>query len=213
MSEPHSPPPPKSFLALFLKQFLPITLLIVLGAAFLFQSEIDVQLSRLSSSEEATVRIGGSAIKRIVHAVAEARRDKSKAAVMFIDLDGFKAVNDTMGHGAGDALLKAVSDRLLSSVREVDTVARNGGDEFVIVLVDVKTRDDVSHIAEKVITLIATPFRLPQGEASIGASIGISLCPDNSQDPEELLQRADKAMYHVKSSGKSNFFFSADETS
>lgn len=146
-------------------------------------------------------------LDHISQAFATAHRHKMKTAVLFIDLDGFKAVNDTLGHDAGDALLKGVGKRLVSSIREVDTAARIGGDEFVVVLVDIGNRDDVATVAGKLIDLLSTPFPLSMGEATIGASIGIAIGPNDGQNPEILLQNADSAMYAVKSSGKNNYRF------
>ena len=149
-------------------------------------------------------------LDHIHQAFAISHRHKTKTAVLFVDLDGFKAVNDSFGHDAGDALLKGVGKRLLSSIREVDTAARIGGDEFVVVLVDITNREDVAAIAGKLIGLLSTPFPLSMGEATIGASIGIALGPDDGQAPETLLQNADSAMYSVKSSGKNNYRFFSD---
>jgi len=146
----------------------------------------------------------------IAQAAASSRRNKKTAAVLFIDLDGFKDANDRFGHDAGDTLLQGVAERLLSNVREVDTVSRIGGDEFIVVLVDIDSRESAATISKKLIGALSSPFLLPQGDATIGASIGIALCPEDTEDPEQLLQRADEAMYSVKNQGKNNFAFAGD---
>lgn len=140
-------------------------------------------------------------------AMAAARRNKNKAAIMFIDLDGFKAVNDTMGHETGDKLLISVSERLKSCVREIDTVACIGGDEFVVVLTDVTDNSNVEQIANNLTNALAEPFQFDELTATIGASIGIAIYPDDASEPEQLLKQADAAMYLVKNDGKNGFSF------
>jgi diguanylate cyclase (GGDEF)-like protein len=149
---------------------------------------------------------------RLANAIANAKRHKKKAAVMFVDLDGFKAVNDTLGHDVGDEVLKGVSERLLNSVREVDTVARIGGDEFTVVLTEVKTEDDAAVVAKKIIGNVSEPFVVGGGGAqtNIGASIGIAIFPDHGASAEELVHRGDQAMYSVKRQGKNNYAFASD---
>lgn len=148
---------------------------------------------------------------RLENALARARRNGTMAGVMFLDLDGFKAVNDSFGHEAGDVLLKEVAARISSCIREVDTVARHGGDEFIILLTDVKAREAISNVAEKVIESLSWPFRLGGKAASIGCSIGIALYPDHGQTPEELLRQADAAMYAVKTGGRNNYCLATPE--
>lgn len=147
------------------------------------------------------------AMDRLVSALAVARRNKTKVAILFIDLDGFKTVNDTLGHEAGDHVLKETAARLCSSVREVDTVARVGGDEFWILLTDVRDKDCITTVAEKVIKAVATPYKLETVEVNIGASVGISLYPDHRVSPPELVKLADQAMYEIKRQGKNNYAF------
>lgn len=149
-------------------------------------------------------------LDRISSAVASARRNKDSTAVLFIDLDGFKAVNDTMGHDAGDYLLVSVSQRLIDSVREVDAVARIGGDEFVVILVNIAERSSIANVANKLVDAISQPFQFNEEEVSISASIGIALYPDDAEEPEELLQLADTAMYSVKNRGKNNYSFAGE---
>ncbi|MGD0280314.1 MAG: diguanylate cyclase, partial [Smithella sp.] len=144
---------------------------------------------------------------RMSVAINMARRYKKAAAVMFIDLDGFKAVNDTLGHDAGDYVLVQVAKRLLSCVRETDTVARVGGDEFLIIATEINTPDNAAQIAEKVIQLVSKPVFFKGQKTAVGASIGIALYPDHGEDMDQLIKLADEAMYKVKNAGKNGFCF------
>jgi len=144
---------------------------------------------------------------RLSSALNLARRYKKGAAVMFIDLDGFKSVNDTLGHDVGDYVLKEVARRLLSSVRETDTVARVGGDEFLIIATEIQSPDNAAQIAEKVIRSVSQPIIINGRQATVGTSIGISLFPDHSEDMDNLIKLADEAMYKVKNAGKNNYRF------
>ncbi|MEK7870892.1 MAG: EAL domain-containing protein, partial [Nitrospirota bacterium] len=130
---------------------------------------------------------------------------KRKAAVMFLDMDRFKVINDTLGHTVGDSLLKAFAERLTTSVRSGDTVARLGGDEFIIVLADIAHAEDVTIVAEKIIHSLSKPFNLEGNELFITTSIGISLYPDDGKQPETLLKNADTAMYRAKEQGRNNY--------
>src|SRR6185369_13517855 len=114
------------------------------------------------------------------------------------DLDRFKSINDSLGHLAGDALLKDVCQRLAQTLRKADTLARLGGDEFVLILNEISGPQDAEAVASKVLADIARPVMLSQFELRISASIGISICPDDGTDAETLLQHADAAMYHAK---------------
>ncbi len=147
---------------------------------------------------------------RIDAAVAGAGRHNNMTAIMFIDLDGFKAVNDTLGHDAGDELLIWIAGLLNESIRATDTAARNGGDEFVVVSTDLAGREDAETIAAKIIERLTEPMMIAGAPVTVGASIGISLCPDDSLDAEELMRGADVAMYHVKTTGKNNYCFAGD---
>jgi diguanylate cyclase (GGDEF)-like protein len=147
---------------------------------------------------------------RLNSALAGARRRDNKAALMFVDLDGFKAINDTLGHEAGDHVLKEVARRLLSTVRETDTVFRIGGDEFSMVLTDVGTAGAVVTAAEKVIVSLSRPFSYHGEAVAIRASIGIALYPDHGESPDELVRRADAAMYASKREGPGNYRFAGD---
>lgn len=144
---------------------------------------------------------------RLKQAVAMARRNQGGLALLFMDLDGFKGVNDTLGHQAGDLLLKAVAERLRQCIRESDTVARLGGDEFTAILNDVHEQHSVARIAEKIIEAIALPFDLEGASAQIGVSIGIALYSTGEIGEDELMHHADQAMYMAKSAGKNTYRF------
>ncbi|MFM2060511.1 MAG: hypothetical protein RLZZ507_181 [Cyanobacteriota bacterium] len=146
------------------------------------------------------------AIDRLRMISTHMARCGAKTAILFIDLDGFKVANDTFGHDAGDYVLKAVSERLLHCLRQEDTVSRLGGDEFLVIVHDVKN-DDVAIIARKLVDVIAQPICYNEDLIHIGSSIGISIFPDHAITPEDLLNNADNAMYSVKMSGKNNFAF------
>ncbi len=139
--------------------------------------------------------------------IAQARRHESKLAVLFLDLDRFKDVNDTLGHEAGDRLLKVVAFRLRRAIRESDTVARIGGDEFNVVLSDLGRAEDASAIARKIVESMARPFSIAGHDLQVTASIGISIFPDDGTKVDMLLRYADIAMYHAKESGRNGFRF------
>ena len=141
--------------------------------------------------------------ERLSHAIVRARRTARKIAVLFLDLDRFKHVNDSMGHATGDRMLKAAGSRLRQVVREGDSVARIGGDEFTIVLEDIAASVEAERIAEKVIAAFEEPLQLDNGqEVVISPSIGISMYPDHGQSPSDLLKFADTAMYQAKEHGR-----------
>jgi diguanylate cyclase (GGDEF)-like protein len=128
-------------------------------------------------------------------------------AVLFIDLDGFKTVNDTMGHAAGDEVLRNAGRRLKEAIRPHDCVARLGGDEFVAILDNIMQKIDAAHVAERILHAFQSGFRISKGVHSVGASIGISVYPSDGDDANTLLHHADIAMYSVKTTGKRNFRF------
>ena len=142
---------------------------------------------------------------RLGQALAQARRAGERFALVVLDLDGFKAVNDLHGHETGDALLSAVGRRLRLCVRETDTVARMGGDEFVLLLGSLRDPADASTVAAKVVAALAEPFDVGGRECRVGASVGICVGPDDGEDMETLLGRADTAMYESKAAGKGRF--------
>ncbi|MBB5322624.1 sensor domain-containing diguanylate cyclase [Marinobacter oulmenensis] len=137
-------------------------------------------------------------------AIEQARRDHGQFAVIYLDLDRFKPVNDTLGHQAGDELLQHVARRLEHCIRREDIVGRRGGDEFLIVSGPLDRPEDVELIAEKTVIVLNQPFRVQGQDVQIGVSVGVALFPDDGQTAEELLNRADMAMYQVKGSGRNN---------
>lgn len=148
---------------------------------------------------------------QIDRALINYKYDLEKFALMFVDLDNFKYVNDTFGHHAGDLLLARVAERLRGLLRQEDYIARLGGDEFAIIMSDFADISQISIVSSKILTALQQPFFLEGHEAFIGASIGITICPDNGEDREALQQQADSAMYHAKNQGKNTFqFYQAD---
>lgn len=148
---------------------------------------------------------------RLQQAIAAAQRNSHKLALFFIDLDFFKHINDTLGHSAGDAMLIEIAGRLRHRVRASDTLARIGGDEFVILLGNIESEEDCMRVAESVIAAISEPITLDGHSFSSTASIGIAMWPTDGDDSETLTRNADVAMYHAKHSGRNNYqFFTAD---
>ncbi|QKQ25131.1 putative bifunctional diguanylate cyclase/phosphodiesterase [Candidatus Reidiella endopervernicosa] len=144
---------------------------------------------------------------RLEMAIAKAKRIHGNVAILFIDLDRFKVINDSLGHHYGDMLLKIVAKRLTSVVRASDTVCRQGGDEFIIILPEVESIGDVAHIAEKLLKSVSEECRVDNEVLKVSPSIGISLFPDDGNDIATLIKNADTAMYHAKESGRANFQF------
>ena len=144
---------------------------------------------------------------RLKHAQALAKRREKGFALFYMDLDGFKAVNDTHGHELGDHLLKAVGQRLTECVRESDTVARIGGDEFTVLLPDLQGQDTAAGIALLVIEALTRPFQLGEVSCTIGVSIGIAFYPQDGEESDRIISCADAAMYRVKNAGRNNFAF------
>jgi len=142
---------------------------------------------------------------RLIQAMARTKRMQQPIGLMLLDLDRFKAVNDTFGHDMGDELLKSVSERLKTCVREVDTVARMGGDEFTIILEGVSSEQNILVVAKRITESIATPFELKGQYISVGVSIGITIYPHDDHPVDELLKHADTAMYRAKQQGGSAF--------
>ena len=145
--------------------------------------------------------------QHIEQSMLTAKRNCNKMALLFLDLDGFKGVNDTLGHHTGDMLLREVSRRLKHCIRETDMVSRLGGDEFVVVMSAINQPDDAKHVAQKIIESIRQPFAIDGYTVNVGTSIGISVYPDDAEDSDTLKQCADAAMYGVKQSGKNNYRF------
>jgi diguanylate cyclase (GGDEF)-like protein/PAS domain S-box-containing protein len=143
--------------------------------------------------------------------IARARRDGKKLAVLFIDVDRFKNINDTLGHDAGDMLLREIGNRVRHCVRQADTIARLGGDEFVVLLQDISEPENVAKVAHKILLEIASSLDIFGQELRVTASIGISIYPQDGQDEQTLMKNADIAMYHAKQQGKNNFQFHSEQ--
>jgi two-component system cell cycle response regulator len=143
--------------------------------------------------------------KRVSAAIANARRGKGAMAIVYLDLDGFKQINDDCGHGAGDTLLKQVARRLESVVREEDTVARIGGDEFVIALWNVTNPADVTTVAAKVVEVISQPYFIEGRKMTVTTSVGVGVYPTHGEDADTLMKNADFALYTAKRAGKNAF--------
>ena len=139
---------------------------------------------------------------RMEMAIAHARRNKNAMAVVYLDLDGFKQINDTLGHGVGDALLKMVADRLTATVREEDTVARLGGDEFIIVLWHISGSDEAARVVLKVIEAVSQPYVIKEHTVGISTSAGFAIYPTHGEDADTLMKNADLALYEAKRAGK-----------
>jgi len=144
---------------------------------------------------------------RLNQSLAEARRNRQASAVMFLDLDGFKAINDRHGHEFGDLVLKVAADRIKAEIRETDTVARIGGDEFVIILSSLPETEIVRRIATNLVAQLARPIYIEEVKIGISVSIGISMYPENGTTAEQLIRSADQVMYRVKHAGKNDFDF------
>jgi len=146
----------------------------------------------------------------LLRALAKTRRNRKTFALIFLDLDHFKDINDTMGHDVGDLLLKSVADRLKGRVRENDLVARMGGDEFAI-LIDDCNPEEAAHVAQVIVDILAPFHKLDNNEVFVSSSIGIAMCPDAGEDPESICKSADTAMYLAKKMGRNNYQFFSQE--
>ncbi len=192
--------------------------MLLLGAFMYAQRHARREQARLESSEGKLYQLAHHDIltglpnprlleDRMAQALSHAHRVETRLAILYLDLDRFKNVNDSLGHAAGDALLKEVAARLTALVREEDTVARLGGDEFVLLLPKIAHDDDARHVAEKVISDLARPVTVAGQRFSVGVSVGIALYPDDAHDAAALLACADRAMYAAKDSGRNTFQF------
>ena len=174
------------------------------------RKEVEERIRRSANYDHLTGLPNRSLFReRIEHEIKHAARTGLPLALLFLDLDGFKDVNDSLGHEAGDQLLQEVAQRISSCVRDTDTVARLGGDEFTVVLTEVTQPAKVDALCAKMLAAIEKPFLLEAGEARISASIGITLYPGDSASPDELLRRADAAMYTAKNAGRNRYHFFA----
>ena len=150
-------------------------------------------------------------LDRMHHALATWRRQRDNFAVLFLDLDRFKAINDHNGHQAGDAVLREVATRLRGCVRRVDTISRLGGDEFVVLLADIGGADQAAHVANAVMQAVARPIGVGEGSVTLSVSIGVAICPTDCSDVDTLMHHADVAMYHAKQNGRDSFRFFSPE--
>ena len=147
--------------------------------------------------------------ERLSMSLAHARRNKSQMAVIYLDLDGFKQINDTLGHGAGDMLLKTVAERLTATVREVDTVARVGGDEFLLALWQVSGAENAAAVASKLIEAVSRTYDIDGQPVDLTASAGVSIYPLHGEDADTLTKSADLALYEAKRAGKNKHCIAA----
>lgn len=149
--------------------------------------------------------------ERLTRAIGLAQRKEKQVALLFVDLDNFKQINDTLGHAIGDKLLQSVANRMTEVVRATDTVCRQGGDEFVVLLTEIEQHQDAAQVAEKLIAAFALPHIIHECEIDVTLSIGVSVYPDDGNDVESLFQHADAAMYCAKTAGRNNYqFFRTD---
>jgi diguanylate cyclase (GGDEF)-like protein/PAS domain S-box-containing protein len=170
------------------------------------QKEAENELRRLANFDGLTDLPNRTLLlDRIKHGIDHAARHRSMLGIFFIDLDRFKQVNDSLGHKAGDELLKVVAQRLTNLLRQDDTVARLGGDEFVVMVEEVKHPDRLSILAQQLIDVLEAPIQLGNQTVSVSSSVGIAIYPGDAASPEELLRNSDLAMYHAKEQGRSNF--------
>jgi diguanylate cyclase (GGDEF)-like protein len=177
-----------------------------------YRKQAENELRRLAKFDALTGLPNRSLfLDRLEHALAQARRGGRRLALLFIDLDNFKHVNDSLGHAAGDELLRAVAARLQSGTRSADTVARLGGDEFTVIVEDPADDAAVATVAQKLIESLAREFVIVGQRVRVSPSIGIALSPEHGSASQELLMHSDIAMYHAKAEGRNNFQFSRPE--
>jgi diguanylate cyclase (GGDEF)-like protein/PAS domain S-box-containing protein len=168
--------------------------------------ELSSRLARLALHDTLTDLPNRSLFgERLTQAIENARINKSMAALLYVDLDRFKYINDSLGHAVGDKLLQSVAKRLLNCVRNSDTVSRQGGDEFVVVLAGIARLKDAMACADKILVAMDAPFLVGEHELRISASIGVAVFPDDAADADALLRCADFAMYQAKTDGRNNF--------
>jgi diguanylate cyclase (GGDEF)-like protein len=175
------------------------------------RKSLEVQMKHMATHDELTGLANRVLLKdRINTAISFHKRQQLQIAVLFIDLDGFKTINDTHGHDVGDELLVQVAEKLKSCVRQSDTVVRFGGDEFVLLLTGLHNKSEAAYIADKVLKLMQQPFDLSAERVNIGCSIGIAMYPDDGVTDNDLLKIADTLMYRVKANGKNHYVFNTD---
>ena len=148
---------------------------------------------------------------RLTQAIASAQRHRTLLAVLFLDVDHFKHINDSLGHAIGDQLLQSIAQRLVACVRHSDTVSRHGGDEFVILLSEVTRAEHAAFTADKILAAVSRPHRIGHQDLNVTVSVGIGVYPDDGADAEGLLKNADIALFQAKAHGRSNHqFFEPD---
>ena len=175
------------------------------------RKEAEEQLVQLARYDNVTGLANRTLLREsLLRALAKTRRNHKTFALMFLDLDHFKDINDTMGHDVGDLLLKSVADRLKGRVRENDLVARMGGDEFAV-LIDDSNSDDAAHVSQGILDALAPFHQLDNNEVFVSSSIGIAMCPEAGEDPEAICKSADTAMYLAKNMGRNNYQFFSQE--
>jgi len=185
----------------------------VAGAVIVFHDvsvsrAMSIEMSHLAHHDPLTNLPNRLLLKdRLSQAIATARRNDTRVAVMFLDLDGFKHINDSLGHAVGDKLLRSVAKRLVSSVRSSDTVGRQGGDEFVVLLAEIRDAADAGISAKKLLTATATSYTIDPHDLRVTASIGVSTYPEDGEDAETLMKNADTAMYQAKGNGPNSYQF------
>ena len=183
-----------------------VTLVVVTGAAFVLKRRPDKRLGYLAQYDPLTGLINRTLFgDRLASSLARARRDGGLVTVMFLDIDGFKDINDRFGHAVGDELLRQIASRLVGCLRETDTVARLGGDEFTVILEGGKRVEDAGQVAAKMLKTIATPYRIGERELVVTASIGVAVYPLDGDTAEDLLKGADTAMYQSKAAGRNTY--------
>jgi diguanylate cyclase (GGDEF)-like protein/PAS domain S-box-containing protein len=189
----------------------------IVGAVIIFRDVIASRERRLQmlhlAEHDALTELPNRLLlsDRLARSIALARRHRRRLAVLFIDCDKFKHINDTLGHAIGDQVLRSIARRLTACMRESDTVSRHGGDEFVILLPEVDHADDASIIAEKIVQVVGEPHYIDEHELQLTVSVGISLYPEDGQDAQSLIMRADAAMYQAKNTGRNRVgFYRAD---
>ncbi len=172
------------------------------------RKQVEEKIKHMASHDDLTGLPNRALFRdRLDTAKSLAVRNQQKLAILFIDLDGFKAVNDNFGHKAGDLLLQKVARLIESTVRQSDTVARMGGDEFMLLLNGINHNEDIEVVAQKILASFEQPILLGEQMAKVGASIGISIFPDHSNEGDKLIAYADGAMYGIKKSGKNAYAF------
>jgi len=185
----------------------------ILGAVIIFRDVIVSRERRLQmlhlAEHDALTELPNRLLlsDRLARSIALSRRYGRRLAVLFIDCDKFKHINDTLGHAIGDQVLRSIARRLTACVRESDTVSRHGGDEFLVLLSEVDQADDARAIAEKIVQSVSEPHHIAGHELQLTVSVGISLYPEDGQDAQSLIMRADAAMYHAKNSGRNRVGF------